>query len=87
MLKINDYLTSQKQITNTNIRIIKSGKDKETADQINEILWNMLTGNRPYKEIFYMAINPRLVLKRLPINSFAWARQKRDDISAWLRRN
>ncbi len=87
MLKINDYLTSQKQITNTNIKIIKSGKDKETANQINEILWNMLTGNRPYKEIFYMAMNPRLVLKMLPINSFAWARQKRDDISAWLRRN
>jgi flavin-dependent dehydrogenase len=87
MLKINDYLTSQKQIANTNIKIIKSGKDKETANKINEILWNMLTGNRPYKEIFYMAMNPRLVLKMLPINSFAWARQKRDDISAWLRRN
>jgi len=87
MLKINDYLTSQKQIANTNIKIIKSGKDKETANRINEILWNMLTGNRPYKEIFYMVMNPRLVLKMLPINSFAWARQKRDDISAWLRRN
>lgn len=87
MLKINDYLSSQKQIANVNIKIIKSGKDRETANKINEILWNMLTGNRPYKEIFHLATNPRLVLKMLPINSFAWARQKRDDISAWLRRN
>ena len=87
MLKINDYLSSQKQITNTSIKIIKSGKDKKTANQINEILWNILTGNRPYKEIFYMAINPRLILKMLPINTLAWARQKKDDVSDWLRRN
>ncbi len=87
MLKINDFMSSQKQITNTSINIIKSKKDKETANQINEILWNMLTGNRPYKEIFYMAMNPRLVLKMLPINTFAWVRQKKDDVSAWLRRN
>ncbi len=87
MLKINDYLSSQKQIANTNIKIIKSGKDKKTAEQINEILWNMLTGNRPYKEILYMAMNPRLVLKMLPINTFAWARQKKDDVSAWFKRN
>ncbi len=87
MLKINDFLSSQRQIANTNIRIMKSDKDKETANQINEILWNMLTGNAPYKEIFYKAMKPRLVLKMLPINTFAWVRQKRDDVSAWLRRN
>jgi hypothetical protein len=66
---------------------MKSNKDKETGKQINEILWNMLTGNRPYKEIFYMAMNPRLVLKMLPINSFAWAIQKKDDVRAWLKKN
>ncbi len=87
MLKINDFLSSQRQIANTNIRIIKSDKDKETANQINEILWNMLTGNVPYKEIFYKAMKPRLVLKMLPINAFAWVRQKWDDVGAWLRRN
>ncbi len=87
MLKINDYISSQRQIANTHIRIIKSNKDKKTAGRINEILWNMLTGNAPYKEIFYKAINPWFVFKMLPINMFAWARQKRDDIDAWLRRN
>ncbi|MEE8189980.1 MAG: hypothetical protein V3T79_00125, partial [Candidatus Scalindua sediminis] len=87
MLKINDFLSSQRQIANANIRIIKSDKDKETANQINEILWNMLTGNAPYKEIFYKAMKPRLVLKMLPINAFAWVRQKWDDVGAWLRRN
>jgi flavin-dependent dehydrogenase len=87
MLKINDYISSQRQITNTHIKVIRSDKDKKTSNQINEILWNMLTGNAPYKEIFYKAINPRLVLKMLPIDTIAWAKQKRDDINTWLKTN
>ena len=85
MLKINDFLSSQRQIANTHIKVIRSDKDKKTSDQINEILWNMLTGNTTYKEIFYKAMNPHLVSKMLPIDTIAWARQKRDDINAWRR--
>jgi len=87
MLKINDYMSSQRQIANSHVNLMKSNKDKKTADQINEILWNMLTGNVPYKEIFFKAINPGFVSKTLPVNIFAWVRQKKDDINAWLRRN
>jgi hypothetical protein len=47
----------------------------------------MLTGNVPYKEIFFKAMNPGFVSKILPIDMLAWVRQKRDDISAWRRRN
>ncbi|MFQ5965384.1 MAG: NAD(P)/FAD-dependent oxidoreductase [Candidatus Scalinduaceae bacterium] len=87
MLKINDYISSQRQIANAHIKVIKSKKDKKVADQVNEILWNMLTGNIPYKEIFYKAINLRLVSKMLPIDTIAWARQKRNDINAWFKMN
>jgi hydrogenase maturation factor len=87
MLKINDYLSSQRQIANSHIRLMKSSKDKKTADQINEMLWNMLTGNVPYREIFFKAMNPGFVSKILPIDMLAWIRQKRDDISECLRRN
>jgi len=84
MLKINDYLSSQRQIANAHIRILNANQDKKTANRINEILWNMLTGNTSYKEIFYKAINPHLALKILPISMIAWARQKMTDINAWL---
>ncbi len=88
MLKINDYIASQRQIANAHIRILKSNKDNKTANQINEILWNMFTGNVPYKEIFYKVINnPRLVFKMLPISMIAWARQKMNDINAWLEKH
>ncbi len=87
MLKINDYLSSQRQIANSHISIIKSRDNKKTADQLNEILWNMLTGNVPYKEIFFKAINPGFVSKALPVNMRAWVHQKIDDVNMWLRRN
>ena len=87
MLKINDYISSQRQIANAHIRILNSNQDKKTANRINEILWNMLTGNISYKEIFYKAINPRLALKILPISMIAWARQKMTDINAWLEKH
>ncbi|MFQ5965957.1 MAG: NAD(P)/FAD-dependent oxidoreductase, partial [Candidatus Scalinduaceae bacterium] len=87
MLKINDYISSQRQIANAHIRMLKSDKDTKTTKLINEILWNMFTGNAPYKEIFYKAINPRLALKILPISMIAWARQKMNDINAWLEKH
>jgi flavin-dependent dehydrogenase len=86
MLKINDYISSKRWIANTQIKIIRSERDLKTAKQVNEILWNMLTGNVPYKEIFYKAINPRLISRILPATSVAWARQKWETINAWLRR-
>ena len=82
MLKINDYISSQRQIANAHIRILRSNRDEKIVNRINEILWDMITGNAPYKEIFYKAINLRLVLKILPISMIAWARQKIKDFNA-----
>jgi hypothetical protein len=87
MLKINDYISSQRQIANAHIRMLKSDKDTKTAKLINEILWNMFTGNVLYKEIFYKAVNLRFASKILPISMIAWARQKMDDINAWLEKH
>ncbi len=81
MLKINDYISSNRQLANRQVMFAKSSEDKKTASQINEILWNMLTGNVPYKEIFAKAMNLRLISKTLPLNPFFWTRKKRDIFS------
>ena len=57
MLRINDYISSNRQLANRQLKLVKSAEDTKTASQINEILWNMLTGNVPYKEIFVKAMN------------------------------
>jgi len=40
----------------------------------------MLTGNAPYKEIFFKAMSLRLISKTLPFNPLSWIRKKRDVI-------
>ena len=80
MLRINDYIASNRQLANRQVKYAKSTDDKKTANQVNEILWNMLTGNVPYKEIFVKAMSLRLILKMLPLNFLSWLRKKRDVI-------
>ena len=81
MLKVNDYISSNRQLANRQVMFAKSSDDKKTASQVNEILWNMLTGNVPYKEIFAKAMNLRLISKTFPFNPFSWIRKKRDIFS------
>jgi flavin-dependent dehydrogenase len=76
MLKINDYISSNRQLANRQVKLLKSTEDTKTASQINEILWNMLTGNVTYKEILIKAINLRLISKTLPFNPLFWLRKK-----------
>ena len=76
MLKINDYISSNRQLASRQIKLAKSTDDTKTARLINEILWNMLTGNVPYKEIFIKAISLRLILRTLLINPLSWIRKE-----------
>ncbi|MHC4139437.1 MAG: NAD(P)/FAD-dependent oxidoreductase [Planctomycetota bacterium] len=76
MLKINDYISSNRQLANRQVRLAKSTDDTKTASLINEILWNMLTGNVPYKEIFFKAMSLRLISKTIPFNPLSWIRKK-----------
>ncbi len=81
MLKINDYISSNRQLANSQVKLVKSSDDKKTASQINDILWNMLTGNVPYKEIFVKAMNLRLISKMLTFYPLFWIRKKMDILS------
>jgi hypothetical protein len=76
MLKINDYISSNRQLANRQVKLAKSTDDTKTANLINEILWNMLTGNVSYKEIFFKAMRLRLISKTIPFNPLSWIRKK-----------
>ncbi len=78
MLKVNDYISSSRHLANKQVRLVKSSDDVKTANKINEILWNMLTGNVSYKEIFLKTLSLRLMYKVLPLNPFFWIRKKSD---------
>ncbi len=76
MLKINDYISANRQLANRQVRLVKCTEDTKTANQINEILWNMLTGNVSYKKIFVKAMSLRLILKTLPLNPLSWIKKE-----------
>jgi len=46
---------------------------------LNELLWSLLTGNRPYKEIFLMSVNPRVHFRTLKKTARSlWRKASRD---------
>jgi flavin-dependent dehydrogenase len=76
MLLLNDYIFSQREIAASHLSLLKYGKNLPVAHRLNEILWNMVTGNVTYKEIFLKAISPQVLLRVLPIDIGAWIKSK-----------
>ncbi len=76
MLLLNDYIFSQREISDAHLSLLKSGKNLPVARRINEILWNMVTGDATYKEIFLKAINPQMLMRVMPIDIGAWFKNK-----------
>lgn len=72
---IHDYTTSRKQLVNVQIDHFTHRKDAWESIQINGILWNMVTGNASYKEIFSKATDPRLHVVMFPYIFSGIARQ------------
>ncbi|MCJ7499434.1 hypothetical protein MUP29_04195, partial [bacterium] len=54
-----------KFLTSVILRVVKrESKDhKDEKKILSSILWDMFTGNERYKEVFYRAISPELILK------------------------
>ncbi|NUO09456.1 MAG: hypothetical protein HUU08_12390 [Candidatus Brocadia sp.] len=66
MFGIHDYTTSKKHLVNVQIDHLSKQPDAWESIQINSILWNMVTGNASYKEIFFKVIDPRLHITMFP---------------------
>lgn len=66
IFRIHDYTTSKRHLVNAQIdRLLKRQNAWESV-QINNILWNMVTGNASYKEIFFKVIDARLHMVMFP---------------------
>ncbi|MFO0793552.1 MAG: hypothetical protein U0586_05755 [Candidatus Brocadiaceae bacterium] len=66
IFSIHDYTTSRRQLVNAQIDHLINHPDAWESIQINNILWNMVTGNANYKDIFRKVINPRLHIAMFP---------------------
>ncbi len=66
IFSIHDYTTSKKHLVNAQIDRLLKRQNAWESIQINNILWNMVTGNASYKQIFSKVIDPRLHMVMFP---------------------
>ena len=79
MFGIHDYTTSRRQLVNAQIDHLTKWQNAWESVQINSILWNMVTGNASYKEIFLKAIDIRLHIAMSPYIFSAFVKQVYDN--------
>ncbi len=64
LFKVNDIMSSSSILTQAHFAVAEK-KDSAAAKRMRSILWNMFTGNIPYKDIFKLSLNFRLQLSLL----------------------
>lgn len=67
ILMANDIISRQKHIVSNHIKYMSEYPNTWATKRMNEVLWNTVTGNAPYKDIFLKSIHPGLLLSLLPL--------------------
>jgi flavin-dependent dehydrogenase len=80
MFSIHDYTTSRRQLVNVQVDHLIKQRNAWESIQINSILWNMVTGNASYKEIFFKAVDLRLHITMFPFIFSAFTRYVYDSV-------
>ena len=62
---INDLISSVPLLTQSHLSLAKQKGNKDSTKKIRSILWNMFTGNIPYREIFKISLDPKLQIALL----------------------
>ncbi len=67
ILILSDFVTKQNWLVKARLSYVKSRKGSWIANHLNELLWNMVTGNAPYKKILIQALNPIFQIRLIPV--------------------
>jgi flavin-dependent dehydrogenase len=65
LFSINDMISSIPLLTESHLSLAKRKPHKGSSRKLRLILWNMFTGNIPYKDIFKIALDIRLQISLL----------------------
>jgi flavin-dependent dehydrogenase len=65
LFSINDIISSIPLLTQSHLSLAKRKTNKGSSKKLRSILWNMFTGNIPYKDIFKMSLDIRLQISLL----------------------
>lgn len=76
---LNDLISSIPILTQSHLSLAKKGQKNTSSVKLRSILWNMFTGNIPYRDIFRMAIDFQLQLS-LSFNTIRLCYKKLKDV-------
>jgi flavin-dependent dehydrogenase len=62
LFMLNDLISRIPLLTRVHLTLLQREKTSYSSKKLKSILWNMFTGNIPYKEIFLMSLDIRLQL-------------------------
>ena len=75
VFKAFSLITSQRQILSERLYYAYAHREKWIADRLNAALWNLVTGDAAYKEVFKELFHPRLQFALLPVTLEGLVRQ------------
>ncbi len=75
VFRIFRLVASQRQLLSERLYYAYAHREKWIADRLNAILWNLVTGDAPYREVFQELFHPRLQFALLPVTLEGLARQ------------
>lgn len=78
---INGIVTSRRDMVTPYLRYANDKRGAWAADRINDMLWGMVTGNIPYREIFFKFASLRFQFAMLPMTVTAISKTVRRLIS------
>ncbi len=67
MMKLSDFVTKRAWLVTARLSFVEKNKDSWIAVHLNKMLWNMVTGDAPYRKILLQAFNPLFQIVLVPV--------------------
>ena len=75
MMRISDFITTRAWLVTARLSFIENRKDSWMATHLNKMLWNMVSGDAPYRKIFLQSFNPLFQVILIPVTIKAFIKE------------
>jgi hypothetical protein len=66
-MRVSDFVTRRSWLVTARLSYVEKRKGSRMANHLNKMLWNMVTGDAPYREIILQAFNPLFQIILIPV--------------------
>jgi len=81
LFRCNDLIASFPPLTKFNLSLIRKTCESFLSRQLKEILWDIFTGEKPYRQIFRACLQPRLLWEILKFSIIEICKKRKNEIS------